>query len=89
MPKIESKSENNNIMVPAGLGHSAENVREGNLALVILTAIILLGSAIYLIYRIYKKEKYFSKPWIKEFGAQAENIVGFRPGKKQRSAELS
>ena len=45
--------------------------------------VFLLFATLYMLFRVYKSKKRFSKAWIKEFGAQNENIVGFAADKER------
>ena len=52
----------------SGSGHSYEDVNGSMGALVMLALFVLVMSTFYLVYRVYKKQKYLSESWIKEYG---------------------
>ena len=67
-----------------GFGHSSSEINGSTGAVFMLALFFGLSAVLYLIWLVYKKKKKFSKPWIGEFGAQSENIVGFGADRKER-----
>ena len=51
-----------------GSGHQETEALAGTVGFIILSAVFLLLTIMYLMYRVYKQKKRFSSDWIKEFG---------------------
>jgi len=52
----------------SGSGHAYQNVNDSIGALVMLALFVLLLSTAYMCFRVYKKQKYLSESWLKEYG---------------------
>jgi len=59
-----------------GSGHKDEEASGSTAALMFLSAVLLVGSILYMMYRVYRMKRNFSNDWIKEFGPQSENVWG-------------
>ena len=66
-----------------GSGHAETNATGSTTGFIFMSFIFLALACGYLMYRVYCKNKMFSGDWIKEFGEQSENVVGFGADKQR------
>ena len=51
-----------------GLAHNLMNSNDTTIGFALAMTVLVILSTVYMLWLVYKKKKYFSLPWIKEYG---------------------